>query len=466
MKLSASEKGFVLPIAIGVGLLAILIGITVIVRSSQNRVAAIEQTQTASSLAAAETGITQFQSLFNRYRPLSTLCSTTAVCATATTWQTATDPVLAPDGACEDAAAIIQDHADDAVDNQWKNVSADASNGQFRLFSYAYKSAPSGSQLGTGMLIVEGRINANDDGSSSNRTSATRLNVQFKVNDGRITAGELPGLWINTDSASSADASVVLSTNIRNSTCTADSTNIEQLTAQVPSPSTYRYEATVGESFPPLPKQGTNLTELGAYTSIPIIDNSSSSLQNLTGASVVTYQVAENSGLSINLFSSSPLTIGTPDAPATFVLYLEGGINIADGSQIIVASGSKLIIYVHGSVSLAGSAAPPALPIAQEGTSDPKNVQIYVYPSVTGAPSVSIGSGSGSAMDLFLFAPKSQVVMDAGAKVKGMIWAKSWVGSGGAEILQSSIKATDLDKIDFPPRISPITVWQRQPVGS
>jgi hypothetical protein len=470
MNSSTSEKGFVLPIAIGVGLIAILLGIMIIARSSQNRVAATAQKETARSLASAETGISQFQSLFNRYRPLSTFCSTTATCATATTWQTATNPVLAPDGACEDAAAIVQDYADDAKNNEWKNVSDNANDGQFRLFSYAYSAALSGSQLGTGTLIVEGRVNPNDDGSSSNRTSTTRLNVQFKVNDGRTTAGELPGLWINADSDSSADSSVVLSTNIRNSTCAPNSAQVDQLKAQVSSSSTYRYEAVAGESFPSLPKQGLSLANLGAYTSIPVIDNGSSSLQNLTGASVVTYQVAQKNDLSINLFSSPAFTVGTSDAPATFILYLEGGMNIADGSQIIVTSGSKLIIYAHGSVALGGSPAPPAVPIAQDGTAEPKNVQIYVYPSVSEgavtAPTVSIGSGSGSAMDLFLFAPKSQVTMDSGAQVKGMIWAKSWVGSSGAEIFQSSINATDLDQVDFPPRISPITVWQRQPVGS
>jgi hypothetical protein len=465
MHLSTSEKGFVLPIAIGVGLIVILVGIMIVVRSSQNQITATAQTQTARSLATAEAGITQLQSLFNRYRPLSTFCSTSATCTTATTWESATNIVLAPDGACEDAAAIVQDYADDAEKNQWKNISKNVSDGQFRLFSYAFSPASSGSQIGTGTLTVEGRINANDDGSSSNRTSTTRLNVQFKVNDGRITAGELPGLWINADSDSSADPTVVLSTTIRDSTCEPNSDQVEQLKAQV-SASTYRYEAIAGESFPGLPKEGVSLADLGSYISIPPIDNDSASLQNLTGASVLTYQVMQKSGLSINLLSSPPLTIGTPESPATFILYLEGGMSIGDGSQIVVASGSKLIIYVHGSVDLFGSAAPPVLPIAQNDTPAPKNVQIYVYPSASVAPTVSIGSGSGSAMDLFLFAPKSQVAVHSGAKVKGMIWSKSWVGSSNAEVLQSSVKATDLDNVEFAPRISPITTWQRQQVGS
>jgi Tfp pilus assembly protein PilX len=78
MNASASTKGFVLPVAIGVGLIAILIGIMVIARSNQNRITATAQKETARSLAAAESGITQFQSLFNRYRPLSTYCSSNA----------------------------------------------------------------------------------------------------------------------------------------------------------------------------------------------------------------------------------------------------------------------------------------------------------------------------------------------------------------------------------------------------
>jgi hypothetical protein len=466
MNSSVSKKGFVLPVALGVGLIAILLGIMIVARSSQNRITATAQKETARSLAAAETGITKFQSLFDRYRPLSTLCSSTVSCPTATTtWQNVTDLVLAPDGSCEAAANIVQDYADDVTNNQWQ----DLGDGQFRLFSYAYSAAPSGSQLGTGTLIVEGRVNGNSGGIASSRTSTTRLKVEFKVNDGRATAGTLPGLWINDDLASSADSTVVLNTNIRNSTCTPDATQVGQLTDRIPSPSADRYASTAGASFPDLPKQGMSLAALGTHTSIPAIDNTTSPLANTTGASVIAYQIAQSSDLSINRSSGLPLMVGTADAPATFILYLDGGMSISAGSQIKVMAGSTLIIYAHGAVSLVGASAPPILQIAPDGTpnpsSDPKNVQIYVYAAGTPAPTVNISSGSGSPMDLFLFAPKSQVTMASG-KVKGMIWAKSWVGSNSAEIIQSSVSATDLEKVTFPPRISPITVWQRQRLGS
>ncbi|MCG9892568.1 MAG: hypothetical protein MH252_16040 [Thermosynechococcaceae cyanobacterium MS004] len=463
MNSSTAEKGFVLPVAMGVGLIAILLGVIVVARSSQNRITATAQRETARSLAAAETGITQFQSLFDRARPLATFCSTGTVCVTTPTWQTATNANLAPKGICNPAAAAeVQGYAisqwkyvDD--DNPTKTLEQKERDGQFRLHSYAFTNAPAGTQLGTGTLIVEGRVNA-EGGTESYRTSTTRIKVEFNVNDGRLTAGQLPGLWVQNDGASSAEPTVVLNTNIRNSACTPNTTQVSQLTALAPS--AYRYEASAGEPFPTLPQQGRSTADFGTPTSsLPgnIINDSTGVLPIAPGANIARYRVS-----SINLSGTSTLTVGNVSQPATYLVYVEGDINISAGSvsAVNVASGSKLIIYAHGTVSLTGNSS--VLPIAQDGTSSPENAQIYVYSATPSGPAVSISNNTGAPIDLFLFAPQSQVTMAGGARVRGMIWANSWVGTGGAQIIQSSIDAMMLDQIGFLPRISPVTSWQRQ----
>jgi hypothetical protein len=457
MNSRTSEQGFVLPIAIGVGLIAILLGIMVVARSSQNRITATAQRETARSLAAAETGITQFQSLLDRYRPLSTFCSSpTATCTAPKTWQSATNSDLAPDGICEaNPASRVQGYAN----QQWQDISANSADGQFRLFSYVYdNSTPSGAQLGTGTLIVDGRVNANDDGSISARTSTTRINVQFKINDGRVNAGTLPGLWIRNDAVSRTDATT-LNTTIRNSACLPDPVTANKFASVPVSP--YQYEAAPGESFPGLPQRGMSLAEFGTYSDISAVNDSTAALAAPAVNTAVSYRVAAVSGLSLNL-TNSTLTVGTSGKPATFSLYLDGGVNVSGSGQIKVAPGSKLLIYTHSSVTLAGNT---NLQIAQDGTSAPENVQLYVYPMGATGPAVSLSGGSGAAMNLFLFAPKSQVTMTLGATVAGMIWADSWVGSGGAKIIQSSIPAIALSGVIFPPRITPITSWQREGIS-
>ena len=106
-------------------------------------ITATAQKETARSLAAAETGITQFQSLFNRYRPLATYCSSNVTPAPSTcgtvTWQTVENSNLAGSDVCETAATLVKDYADDFTNNQWKSVSTNPNDGQFRLVSYFYK---------------------------------------------------------------------------------------------------------------------------------------------------------------------------------------------------------------------------------------------------------------------------------------------------------------------------------------
>jgi len=62
----ASEKGFALPVVIGMGLIMTLIGMTMIMRSQGDQVTAISQKETAQSLAIAEGGVTRTLSKLNK----------------------------------------------------------------------------------------------------------------------------------------------------------------------------------------------------------------------------------------------------------------------------------------------------------------------------------------------------------------------------------------------------------------
>jgi hypothetical protein len=464
----ASTKGFVLPVAIGVGLIAILLGVMVIARSSQNRVTATAQKETARSLAAAETGITQFQSLFNRYRPLATYCSNTSApappsCGSTVTWQTVEDS--ADSDVCEAAATLVKNLAN----GQWQSVSANPEDGQFRLISYFYKPTDAGGTPflpGTGELTLEGRVNQNSDNSASNRTSATRIQIKFPVANLPPNSADVPGLWVSRGADSTVlDSTVQLKTNIRDSACTA-ATNTT-LRSQQPSP--YEYQSTPGNYFPLLPAEGNSppVTGVAGFYDISSPINKSEQLPRIDdkdAGNVYTYRIAANSNKSIDLTGGKVFFVGKSsetvvgESSKTVVLYLDGGINV-ESSQIIVASGSKLIIYAHGPVTLSGNST--LNPIDQEMPLASDKVQIYVYPSSSDpAPTINISGGSASVpMQLLLFAPQSQVVFNAAAKVKGTIWAKAWQGTTDSVLEQASTDLSNV-KITFP-RISPITTWQR-----
>jgi Tfp pilus assembly protein PilX len=499
-----SEKGFILPVVLGVGVITMLLGVMMIERSSQNRVAAIAQKANARSTAAAEHGVTQIQALLNRYPALATACSadnlppsSSSYCSSHPSWQTISNTVLDP---CStdptQPIAQIQSYASEP-----KNSTTDPADGQFQLVSYEYKPDSVNSDIGTGILRVEGKINPDD----ALLTATTQIEVKFQVTR-NPSLGTPPGLWIQDNQAPETSKTTLL-TNVRDSTCpVADKVSNPAPVLQGQIQPSYVYQPTPGLAFPKLPLEGTVPTSNTATsstvpgaTSVGPIEGPTPSLPSPAqpqSGSTLTYHIKANSnGQSINLTSPSDvLDIGT--VGKNIVLDLEGGLNLTDGGIIRIASGAQLTIYTHGPATLTGNGATPAVQLAfnsnlvvyahgsvnlvGSGTApvieqkrDPNNLlgawepsatraQIYVYPPDTSSESPHEVNlvGSETPLYLSLFAPSSKVT--SSAKVQGAIWAKSWEGKAPAAIAQSPIALSDL-KLLWPSHISPITAWQVNP---
>jgi Tfp pilus assembly protein PilX len=195
-----TQTGFVLPIAIGMGLVLVVIGIAMILRSQNDRIVATAQKTTARSLSAAETGISRFQNLFSEYRSIGRypactnwsgdVCGdagTTKSWATASSWSMAEAPDLVC-GTPNGRTLVPQ-----AATRAWKVIDTrDATKGQYRLFDYAYDPV---SQLGT--LIIEGRVNPSGDSKAGD--SITRLMVNIPISTASRSNG-VPAVWFNNHS--------------------------------------------------------------------------------------------------------------------------------------------------------------------------------------------------------------------------------------------------------------------------
>lgn len=463
MATHSSEKGFILPVVLGVGLITILLGVMMIERSSQNRIAAIAQKANARSVAVAEHGITQFQALFSRYRPLATACSDSALslsCGSAASWSNLPNVALNP---CStdptQPITLIQSYAT----QQWRNATANPADGQFRLVSYQYQPDAAHPMLGTGTLIVQGRINPDD----AIRTAIAQLKVNFNVTQ-NPGLGNFPGLWIKQNQTAGASDAAQILTHVRDSTCPGDAAStqpVQQLQNRIQNP--YTYQVIPAIDFPELSPEGSRLpsTPQPGISIISALENQTKTLpdpsqpgSNHVSNGILTYRVEAEKGQSISLTSpSSILTVGT--GAETVVLNLDGGLTLTGGGRIRLASGSTLIIYAHGSVTLAGNKTTSA--IEQEGTPSSMRTQLYVYPpqaSTEPANEVSLGGENAAPLYLVLLAPTSTV--KSSARVQGSIWAKSWQGEGSAVVAQDPLNASDL-KLIWQPRISPITAWQR-----
>lgn len=70
LKSYSGKDGFALPVALGMGLVMILISVTMVVRAQVDQTTALAQMATAKSLLISEAGIARTQALFQRFQAL------------------------------------------------------------------------------------------------------------------------------------------------------------------------------------------------------------------------------------------------------------------------------------------------------------------------------------------------------------------------------------------------------------
>jgi hypothetical protein len=176
-KIASNEKGFAIPIAMGMGLIMVLLATTAIVRSQDDQVTAIGKKDAARSRIAAEAGVNQIMGVINKYRALSGISSTS--------WTVAALPTNINND-CTTNATIGTAKTDVVTATSgWLNVLAGGTTqGEYRVVSYQ-------PTLGGGDLTVEGSINR-----GTTNEAISRIQVQFPTFD--VGGEQVPALWSNS----------------------------------------------------------------------------------------------------------------------------------------------------------------------------------------------------------------------------------------------------------------------------
>lgn len=441
------SRGFALPLAMMLGVVILTIAFASIMASQNGRDFAKSRIDSNANFLVAEGAVArtldQFSSSNNS--PLLTLNYDPINPATGKTF-------LGPDG-------IINSGDEESVAvNQWAagtpsncpsgtaspSISYSGTIGTNPYTFQAYRYDPVKQQ---GHLLVKG--------GQVNQTSAIQVTVSIAPS--QSTA--LPGLWIQDNSKSKISGGQ-LQTDIWDSTCpsnsnSANATSLQSAQAPIPPGNTpVVYKARPGIAFPALPTAGTTpppASRPGTYA-LAQITNSTGSLPRSSDTpnnGVLTYHVGNQN--SINLSGGSILRLGTGNG--TIVLYLDGGINLSGGSSIQLTSGTKLIIYANGDLTLSGGSTTAAI----ANNSSSANVQIYEY-----TPS-HVDLSGGSVMKMFLFAPQSTVTFSGSSNVAGTIWANSWVGSGSSVITENPLNLSQTEVTGFPGKmqITGVTGWSK-----
>lgn len=471
LKNRSSDQGFAIPVAVGLGLIMILLGVTMVVRSQGDQVTASAQKATNRGLGAAETGITQYQSLIQnnpaitRYKDcVGTRDASSGTCPDINptrSWSNATaiPPVITAStlNSCTSGNGPSAVTAASAIAS-WRDISAtNASLGQYRLVSYVY---PAPGTTDTGQLTVEGRVNqadANNDGDDNDKadtsvgTATSKLQVNIPVKDGDNASVPFPGLWVsNTTNSGNTNASIL---------APCDQTNVA-VTATPPNPNPNNYQTYRSSlAIPNTPtKPISNIKTLAGVPTTPLP----------LAADIVIHNADIAGNITNNSLSNFNWATGEYQ-------YAIPSISLGGHDTLTFSPGSKVALYVDGNITMSGTPDIKHDCTAPGGASipncSPTDARIYGL-SASGTLSLS---GNSAICDVLFLAPNYTASVsggghagscNSGANNNGIYWIKAWTGGTSGPHVSLQQTSTTWDDVSFlfplPPQIAPIASWQRQ----
>lgn len=425
-KSSPGEQGFAIPIAVGLGLIMILIATTLVVRSQGDQVSASAQKSTAQSLSVTEAGVTRVQAFLNQNKGLANQRYP---------WTTYLANLATP---C--TSGTLHSEAE-AFDN-W--IPVGSGDDRFKVISYEPNTTE-------GVLVVEGQARQ-----GSNVKSPTRLQVKVPFDRSRIPSFEPPGAWAEK---------FVLGNNLITGNVIDTGCPPGSISTTGPNPETDQISGTVtnnpGLTLPPALPVPTVCTGSLVYPTtcaamaLPVITGNLTLPRTASPVDVANtnneyvYYVAKDnvsSNKSINLNGTGKLII-TPGKKVK--LYLEGNVNTSGGG---VAIGHNC--YDTNADGEPDSATPVI-------GCEPTNFQIY-----GGIGTTEITFAGNNTVDAFIFAPNAiNSGVNGTAQIRGSIWLKEWDKSSARQLVISQTGSwNNIPSSLWPPRIAPLGSWERQVV--
>ncbi|MDK2410035.1 hypothetical protein QHH11_17945 [Aphanizomenon sp. PH219] len=506
---SSSEEGFAMPIAVGFGLVMLIIALTMIMRSQNDVVNASSQKTMSGALAAAETGVTRYQSFISQnkaiavYNDCSSARNSDGTCPdtgnSQKSWSNASVISSLSSGnsgsSCgtttSNTAANTATEISQKSTTSWQDIdSSDSSKGQYKLVSYQYSGATANTAPGVGTLTVQGRVRQNGTSKSTTQL-AIKIPVSSTTVAGTGSISAPAGLWATSFSFT---GNAIANANVQDASCngtgafptTTDANgNYTRIgTVDDGDPNTADPRGTLiqsNQAFPNLPNNNVYTPPTsGNYNPIPSISLNANSSVTLPAApdinsngvafsatvpqnSTYIYRIGASGSNSINLSGNARITFGSTRGACqeTIIIYADADLNLSGNGLVaptVCAGGltTKVIFYTgpNASLTLTGNGA----------TYNPKYFQFYMYG--TGSESVNLtGNGSSSA---FIFAPFIGTRLTGNGNVSGSLWTQSFTATGNGNFNQSPVSFSDL-QVTAPAAatsqkitINNVSSWQRQ----
>jgi hypothetical protein len=422
-----TQAGFSVPLALGLGLVMIIVAASMIGRSQSDRMTTNSQRETNRALSISEAGVIRVQSFLDRHKVLAT--------KNLNQWSNTLNTLPLAQANCrlidfipaQQQAGIFQAHT-------WIDLdSSDRNKGRYQIVDYQY-------QNGIGKLTVAGEIDAYN---TTQNTAKSTLTVEIPIGSESAKIAP-PALWANTFNLS---ANQKITGQIQAVDCPqlpivdidgiagVDSANIA-LISGVPS------GKIITDPFTPMPAPKVAPT---TAILIPAITTS------------------------IQLPRSIPSDLPDANGEYHYLVDLDNPssrhsikLQDLDWIKINVAANQKVNIYLKGNLDLAGS---------QTINVNSAHPNLRIYGSTQ---TIKLTIKDTASITAFIHAPFadaksiSSTPPNPSKNITGALWVKSWDSASSPNeipIIQSGNWSDfGISKLEQPSQINPISYWQR--VGS
>jgi hypothetical protein len=418
------QAGFAMPLALGMGLVMIIVAASLIGRSQTDRLTTNSQRETNRALSISEAGAIRVQSFLDRHKLLAT--------KNLDRWSNTLDLLPPAQASCRLIDLVsAKARVDLFKTHTWIDLDAsDPNKGRYKIIDYQYNN-------GIGKLTVAGEIDAYN---TTHNSSINTLTVAIPIGSESANIAP-PAVWANTFNLSPTQK---ITGQIRGVVCPqlpivdldgisgVDNSNIE-LISGIPSGDL------IADPFISIPAP-----KLAPTTAI-LLPAITTSIQLPRGGSIDLPDANNEYHYLVDIDNPS----------SNYSIKLQD----LDWIKINVTPGQKVNLYLKGNLDLAGS---------QTINVDPAHPNLRIY---GGTQTTKLIVKDTAAITAFIHAPFADARTissnppNPSKKLVGAIWVNNWDSASSPSnlpIIQSGNWSDfGISKVEQPSQISPISYWQR-----
>ncbi len=428
---NTAESGFALPLALGMGLIMIIVAASTIGRSQSDRATTNFQKESTRALGVSEAGLLRVQLFLDRHKLLAT--------QNLDQWVDTLNTLPSEQANCGSLElTATKQQAEVFKNHNWINLdNNDPNKGRYRIIDYQH-------QASVGTLTLAGEVNNYNTNLNSSNSSNSTLSIQIPTSseDAKTTP---PVLWAQTFKLSlnqpingqiRAVACPQITASNPDGVSGIDRTNITAIDGQI----TGQIIADPFTQIPKVKQVPIDFILIPAITSsikLPRPESSGDSSKNNEYNYLV--DVDPSNGYSIKLKDNSHIeinsSVGTSDIYRKVNIYLKGNIDLA-GGKITNDKENTPLPHIYGSEQT-----------TKLIVKDNAKIGAFIHAPFADAQNLTTKS----------------VRLNSG--IVGAVWVKSWdsaTNKGQISITQSGNWVDNgITKIEQPPQLSLVRSWRR-----